>query len=371
VKQYCRNCFYPLPNKAKFCPSCGQKDSDGKVRMRTMLRKLWDNTFHLEGKFLRTCWQLFVPGKVTVEFFKGKQDRYPHPLRMFGIVMFFFLYMVNVTINDAESKRGPILKISTTSKVENGGTTEHKSPLSPYERMRYEVMLHDMRLDYAELPEVWKNVGTRKAVDSLLRKMNVRHGIDDPGLLDSLDNASDTTTINLWGDQEIKLSTRDIVRYTPDEIIARYDIKDWLIQVFLRQSIKSFKSPEAFVHAYLGSLTWAILALVGIMSAVLSLLYWRQKRFYVEHFIFLLHFHTGMMLASLLAMIGAQLGIWNEKIVIWVFIGISFFAYGAMRRFYRQGIGKTFVKWLLFGILYYVIFIVLFILGLLLVFAMY
>ena len=32
---------------------------------------------------------------MTQEFFKGKQDRYPHPLRTFAIVMFLFLFFVN------------------------------------------------------------------------------------------------------------------------------------------------------------------------------------------------------------------------------------------------------------------------------------
>jgi len=92
-----------MPYKAKYCAHCGQKDTDGRVGMRSLLGRLWNNTFHLEGKFIRTSWQLFIPGKVTTEFFKGKQDRYPHPIRLFAIVMFLFLFLLNSMVNSLES----------------------------------------------------------------------------------------------------------------------------------------------------------------------------------------------------------------------------------------------------------------------------
>jgi hypothetical protein len=70
--------------------------------------------------------------------------------------------------------------------------------------------------------------------------------------------------------------------------------------VCLNKGIKSHKTPDALGHAYVGSLTWTILALIAIMSGFLALLYRSQRRYYVEHFIFLLHFHTGTMLLLLL-----------------------------------------------------------------------
>ncbi len=111
MKHYCRNCFYPLTGKAKFCSNCGQKDSDGKVSMANLLGKLWNNTFHLEGKFLRSCWHLLVPGMVTSEYFKGKIDRYPHPIRMFAIVMFFFIILLNKTADQKAEKGGSAVQI--------------------------------------------------------------------------------------------------------------------------------------------------------------------------------------------------------------------------------------------------------------------
>jgi hypothetical protein len=372
VKRYCRNCFHPMPSKAKFCSQCGQKDSDGKVRMGTMVRKLWDTTFHLESKFLRSCWQLFIPGKVTTEFFKGKQDRYPHPLRMFAIVMFLFLFMVNMMLNDRQKARsGSLFSITTRTDKEPGDTAVSKKQLSIFEEWQYQTMLLDIRKDYEALPKAWHTDESRLVVDSLLHKLNIRHNLDEPGLSDSLGITDDTSNITLWGNDELRVATLDMVRFTPEEIIDRYNLTHWSYKLMVRQTIKSFKSPEALGHAMIGSLTWSILALVALMSGVLVLLYWRQKRYYVEHFIFLLHFHTGLMLALLIALIGVKLKCWGGMIFLLIFLGASVFMYLSMRRYYAQGAGKTLLKWLLFGSIYFVTFFVLMVLGNIVVFAVF
>ena len=95
--KYCPNCFYPLPYKAKFCVQCGQKTNAVRVSMAGLLQKLWDSTFHLESKYIKGSWQLFIPGFVTQEYFKGKFQRYPHPLRFFAITAFFFLILLNIS----------------------------------------------------------------------------------------------------------------------------------------------------------------------------------------------------------------------------------------------------------------------------------
>lgn len=373
MKRYCRNCFHPLPGKAKYCPQCGQRDSDGKIRMSAMLRKLWDSTIHLEGKFLRTCWQLFIPGKVTQEFFKGKLERYPHPLRMFAIVMFIFLFVVNQTVNlpSTQQNKGDWVEVGDTSVGPDGNQIVVENDLPSYERWKHQAMLYDFQHDYEKLPEAWRTPASRKAVDSLLRQFNLRHGFNNPGLPDTLSNDSDTTSFGFFGKYQIRLATFDIVRYEPDEIIRRYNFKDWWMQLFVRQTIKSYKNPDALMHAFIGSLTWTILALIALMSGILALLNWRRQHYYVEHFIFLLHYHTGLMLAILLVLIGIRMGLLGVSTYYLVFIWATYAMYRAMRRYYGQTRGKTILKWMLFGVSYYFSFLLLFILGLFVVFAIF
>ncbi len=341
--------------------------------MSTMLLKLWNATFHLEGKFLRTCWQLFIPAKITVEFFKGKQGRYPHPLRMFAVVMFLFLFLLNQMLKKRDHEQsGQLITVTSRVNTENGDSIVEQKKLPRYETLRYRVMLEDMRNDFETLPPGWKTEQSRKALDSLLVQSNARYGLDVPGLIDSVGADTDTTIINFFGDKPLQIASADLVRYDADEIIRRYGVSDWKLKLLVRQTIKSLKSPEGLVHAYIGSLTWAILALVALMSGFLALLYWRQRRFYVEHFVFLLHYHTGVLLAALLAVIGVLLKLWDAGgsillVLLWATIAM----YVAMRRYYRQNAWKTALKWLIYGFVYYLSFGLLFIMGAVLVFAVY
>lgn len=374
MKRYCRNCFHPLPNKAKFCPACGQRDSDGKMRMGAMLRKLWDSTFHLEGKFLRTCWQLFIPGRVTLEFFKGKQERYPHPLRMFAIVMFLFLFMVNNTMKslNEEENGEDWYSDGEAAVVINEDSITEENPVPTYERWKHQAILNDLQQDYFKLPPTWQTPETHRVVDSLLSNYNRRSGLKGlPGLTDSMPTDTDTTSFGLFGKNQVRISTFDIARYTPDEIISRYKIKEWWMKLFIRQSLKAYKNPEALIHSYIGSLTWTILAQITFMSGIMALLYWRRQRYYVEHFIFLLHYHTGLMLSLLVALIGIELNLWSEWSFLWVFLWATYSAYKALRRYYGQSRGKTILKWVIFGLTYYFGFLLFFALGLIVVFAFY
>lgn len=373
MNRYCKNCYVPLPEKAKFCPNCGQKDSDGKTGMGALLKKLWGTTFHIEGKFLRSCWQLFVPGKMSSEFFKGKQGRYPHPLRMFAVVMFIFLFLFNHVLNDKNKNQQSGLHFNqTTETVQGDSTVRRSTPLPPFERLKRKVEYEDMRRRYAALPAALRTPASREAVDSVLQTYITTNNLGAvPGILDSVDTDADSVNIVLFGRHPLHLSFSDMIRYEPEELFRRYNIREWYLQLFLRQSIKSLSNPQALTHAYIGSLTWAILALTALMSGVLMLLYRKQKRYYVEHFIFLLHFHTGAMLALSLVMLAVWTGLFSAPAYGLFFLWVSYAMLAAMRRYYGQGWGKTLLKWSIFGLLYYFCFFVLFLAGLFIVFAIF
>ncbi|MEO6039823.1 MAG: hypothetical protein ABIQ93_15520, partial [Saprospiraceae bacterium] len=142
-------------------------------------------------------------------------------------------------------------------------------------------------------------------------------------------------------------------------------------RIFIRQAIKSFKSPAALAHACVGSLTWTLLAIITFMSGMLTLLYWRQRRYYVEHFIFLLHFHTGALLVFTLGFLLIELDLADPMLfaVLVPLAGLGMFF--GLYRYYGQGIGRTFVKWSLFSLLYLISTVVFFIIGMVVVFAIY
>lgn len=181
---------------------------------------------------------------------------------------------------------------------------------------------------------------------------------------DSINLSNDSVNMNLLTFKS-KIALEDLFNQTPEEIIENYGVKGWMEQVLFKQSLKSFKNPQGLVHTYIGSFAWTILALIALMASVLHLFYYRQKRYYVEHFVFLMHQHSGAYLMLALALLLSSLfplgPIW---IVLFSWIGIAVWL--ALYNYYRQSWWMTTLKWLMYVVIYAIGFGLLFTISLLL-----
>ena len=97
-----------------------------------------------------------------------------------------------------------------------------------------------------------------------------------------------------------------------------------------------------------------LFVLLPLIAMCLSLLYWRPRRFYVEHVLLLLHNHvfvfTGLIILTLLGPVpglGSVLGVALPLYAFW-------YLYASMRRFYGQSRRRTLAK-LLFVLLCYAV----------------
>jgi hypothetical protein len=88
-----------------------------------------------------------------------------------------------------------------------------------------------------------------------------------------------------------------------------------------------------------------------LLAVVMLLLYWRPRRLYVQHLVFLLHNHSALFLAFTLLALVQKLAGWLPALGglsttgIWVLCCYSpWYVYAAMRRFYGQGRLLTLAK---------------------------
>lgn len=378
-KPRCQNCGKKMTRKGGFCPNCGQKNFDGRVRMRDLLSRFIFGLTHLDNKFVRMSWRLLLPGSVTIDYFQGKIKRYPHPFQFFFVVMFFFLLLFSKLFEGQNfrttNRQGEGLNFGTT-RQEQGKGKVHVNNDNFYLALQRYVLGQEIRAAYDSIPARLRTRETREAMDTMIRYANGEWETAVERIQGDMDSTAkndlkrlDSISLNFITSQ-VKIATTDAIRLEPEEIVVKYGITDWRERIFLRQGLKSVKDPKGLMHAYVGSMTWTILALVSLMAMVLGLLYWRQRRYYVEHFIFLLHQHSGAFLLLTLSLLVQQFydlgGLW---VLIFGWIGISLLI--AMKRYYRQGYFKTTLKWLLYCFLYIIGFIFLFIVGLILVFVLF
>lgn len=103
----CANCDAPL--HGAFCSQCGQRAGLPRPTLWDLVNELSRYFLKVDGKLLRTVRQLFRPGHLTVEYLRGRRERYEKPFKLFVVLnVLFFLAagVVRSTAFDARSSSG-------------------------------------------------------------------------------------------------------------------------------------------------------------------------------------------------------------------------------------------------------------------------
>lgn len=363
----CANCQQELPAAdVIFCPRCGQKNSSAKVSMREFMDRFFHHVTHLDNKFLRSVRDLFVPGKITDIYFRGRRKHYPHPVQLFFIVMFFFLIAANHYSNRA-------IRINTSdTPLEDNSADEFFQMVK-----RHSESLQLRRLADS-LPPAYRDVHTLQAIDSLLllshdpvlRRyqhnmlesfnrpdslfFNSRRGEDLWQYWPMLDSVSLKFVTHTY-----RMDISDVALLSEEALVEKYQVDGFFNRLFLKQGIKIIHDPTGLTKAYFGSFSWTILVLVGLMAAFMRLLYRKQRRYYIEHFVFLLHWHSGiLLLLAVILLIGWKLDV--TPVVRFALGWAALSLFWAMYRYYQlswvgaawRGVLFSFVYILAFGVVF-------------------
>ena len=98
--QICANCNTVI--EAKFCRTCGQKNSDLRRPIWFLLSDLTEDIISKDSKLWRTLWQIMIyPGSMTRDFMEGKRMRFLPPIRLYlmsSVVFFITLWVSDIAI---------------------------------------------------------------------------------------------------------------------------------------------------------------------------------------------------------------------------------------------------------------------------------
>jgi hypothetical protein len=92
---YCRNCDAYAPDY--FCPHCGQETNEHSPSAREFVHEFVLHYFAAEGRLWRTLGALaFHPGRLTIEYLRGRKRKYVLPLRLYLTVSVVFFLLLRV-----------------------------------------------------------------------------------------------------------------------------------------------------------------------------------------------------------------------------------------------------------------------------------
>ncbi len=353
--QHCRNCNAALPDGARFCPQCSQKNHDGRLTFREMVSETVVTLFNLDNRIFNTLKSLAIPGKLTSDYFNGIHNRYYHPVRLFLVAAAFFITMLSI-------------KVDGNGLAGISGELEKKKAL--HQKHQMFVELDSLRIATAAK---FQNKQVSAAFDTLMSKLDSSYNTSEHDSIDvarsfNLKERKDTLTVQ--GDVEFSFSEKNLMKISVDDIenmegntlLNTYHIEGFWKRLLVRQQVRMLKKGDNFGIYLIGNILWMMLVMMPMLAIVLKLLYVRRQFFYYEHLIFSFHAHSFMFLfITLLMLVSNWLGNSLGPVVGLSITAAAFYPMLAMKRFYGQRWPITILKFLMVSFLYLFIFIFTFI----------
>lgn len=319
----CLNCNRPLPAEAKYCQHCGQQKIKGLLSLRELIADLVSSIFNLESRLWRTLLALVVPGKLTESYFQGRRASLLTPFRIFFIVAVAHFAILAIRIHG-----------SVRDSLERFALQQQEGA---YAR-QYAVHLDSLILETkSNFPQASSALDTLQAksqtkknelLDAHFSVMEYKSGQFGPG-----------TTIEF----------EDLITLPREALLKQYALTDPFSRLQIQVLQRMIQNPDNFFQFLLSKLIWLGIVLVPALAVVLQLLYLRRKRYFVEHLVFSLHYHT---FAFAIMGVFFQFSFQHPQYFGWFLLLLLIYGYLAMKRFYGQSWRKTFLKFSILHIFY-------------------
>ncbi|PHS18886.1 MAG: hypothetical protein COA86_06875 [Kangiella sp.] len=337
--EICANCNTAL--SGQFCHSCGQSSKSMIKFFGDVIKELMDDALGYDSRFKHSLMPLlFKPGRLTLDYVKGKRFHYVLPFKLYLITSVLFILLIkNTTDTDG-------------IKFDNDDATQQ------------------------EIATLSKEEKIEKAKEKIEQTLEKLPAITDEIKQDILDAVEDEQKTSASGNKAFTLGggKKDIDlewNAKTQQLDGVEEIESPILKKFFTQinpKLKEWKKDSApLVESIIEMIPYMMFIILPIFAIFLKLFYLFSKRFYTEHLIFLLHNHSFIYMLMMLQIgLGAgekQLDPINHWLaqsasMTFSFISLVFnfwmfiYVFLSMKRFYRQSWKMTITKTIALGFVY-------------------
>ena len=291
VASACPNCGANV--SGNFCHECGQETVLHPPSTREFLHEFIGHYVALEGKLWKSLGLLlFRPGRLTLEYIKGRRVRYVQPLRLYLTFSLIFF---------------AVLKFS----------------------------IHENRNDRID-------VGQKQSAPAAAKD-------DEAGDDDAERKAKETKPVNEDHPGEIRKGTRGV-----HEVVGRVNqgLADSLVnKVEHFGDLPGDEQKRLLSTAFYGYTPYAIFFMMPLFAFYLKVLYLGSGRRYGEHLLFALHTNGFAFLTlTLMILMPSGFGLVEWLLGLW----LAFYLPTAMRRVYGGSRKLTALRWIVLMLLHLV-----------------
>lgn len=356
-EKICLNCNVELIGR--YCHNCGQENIEPKETVWSLISHFFYDITHYDGKFFSTTKYLIArPGFLPKEYIEGRRARYLHPIRMyvFSSAVFFLIFYslfhfdwtdrVDDSILSKEAGTAKLTLDSAKATALAGAKDQEDSAVIDRAFViAVQPYLKTLESDTAGTTDAFKKKYMKKK-EKWEKKQQGRFNINitNPDQeyrslkeYDSVQRSLPEDSRDNWLERHAKYREIQLnERYHGDQ---KAMMKDLIVK---------------FTHSF----PYLLFISLPLYALYLRLLYRRQKQQfpYVTHGIFLIYLYIFTFI-DLLVYFGLNK---IHTSMNWQWIGFIeavvllygvYYAYKAMRKFYGQGGGKTFLKFCILNFL--------------------
>jgi hypothetical protein len=327
----CLNCGARLGGQ--YCGTCGQRSLSRLISIWQLLAEAFGDLFELDSRLWRTLRPLLIrPGQLTRDYLLGRRARYMPPFRMYLVLSLIFFV---VAFFDPRDDLGLLF--------------EPEPPPTPEE-------------------EATRNSAAEQAKQEILDELE-RGGLtlDDAAPAGQLDEASaEPGAKRDDGDKTFRLDMTGAEAKCDIDSDGLADWPDWFKRRLTPDRLEAVcnrvlaDNGAAFLDLLIDNIPVALIVLMPLMALVLKILYPLSRRYFVEHLLFIVHFHAFFFLiltlqilfSRAMGLLGAPDGA-AELVIVAASLYIPVYLYKALRRVYAQRHIFTMIKYLALVVAYW------------------
>ena len=337
----CTNCDTLL--RGQYCAQCGQRSGTRMISLWELIREASEFLTTFDSRLWRTLGLLmFRPGWLTRDYLRGRRARYIPPLRLFIAfsLLFFFL-----------------LAIGTRLGLQDG------SIVADGEGVNIQIGVDDPEAGDATEPPVAVSGGATESPPE--DAPDAGTGPAQDPVAGAAADASPAPTADSEEDpcEHLEIETGTDLGW----------LSDWLTEERLRATCRKVVADHgaSYGQALLENIPMMMFFFLPVMALVMKASYPLSGRFYVEHLLFLVHFHAFFYFILTLNLLaewsfeGTRLPDWPAPVLATVtLIYVPVYLFKSMRLVYGQSKMVTLGKYALLGISYSIGLLIMFIITL-------
>lgn len=354
----CLNCGEVLTGQ--HCSHCGQPATVRVLSLWGLTKDVIGDLLDADSRVWRTLWPLaFRPGLLTQEFLRGRRASYTPPFRMYLVLSLVFFVLAS--FDDPGSEVAVQLDDGGTNiQLRQGGSPPEGAP-EPDGAVPPDPAATPpppAATPAAPAPQPTLDAETRRLIDQLVKRVpadarqELRAELETSLAAATPEERAATARLvaDPCGEENFKVEGAPFLeRYEPR-------LRDACRKIVADQ--------QSFGRALWNNIPKMMFIFLPLIAAALSLLYVRSGRYYVEHLLFVVHFHAFFFLTGIVVLLLERLAELSTGVVanglaaaqavvgsVLVFY-VPVYLLKAMRRVYAQSWWKTVPKYALLGIAY-------------------